>query len=135
MPKHSSSDGFQDGVPGICNECFLKQKPSKQYHCEHNHRLAVLIEGCWKTSRDALNEAGHRARPGGTTTATSSATPNERLSTEQQRQDKYRQWLSRENTLPAKRSPPDASIYSWRGYNNWADKVYQTWKVDEPVDS
>ena len=27
MPKHSGSDGFQDGLPGICDECFKMQKP------------------------------------------------------------------------------------------------------------
>ncbi len=56
MPKHSGSDGFQDGLPGICDECFKEQKPSERYYCPHDKRLAVLSEGCWETFRDV--EAG-----------------------------------------------------------------------------
>jgi hypothetical protein len=26
------------------------------------------------------------------------------------------------------RTPLDHSIYSWRGYHSWADKVRQNWK-------
>lgn len=54
---------------------------------------------------------------------------------EQQGWDAYRKWLSRVTTQPAQRSPIDSSIYSWKGYNNWADKVRQTWKSDEPAES
>ncbi len=54
MPKHSGSDGFQDGLPGICDERFKEQKPSERYYCPHNKRLAVLSEGCWETFRDVL---------------------------------------------------------------------------------
>ena len=57
-------------------------------------------------------------------------TPNE-----QQGWDAYRKWLSRVTTQPAQRSPIDSSIYSWKGYNNWAEKVRQTWKSDDPTES
>ncbi len=92
MPRHSSSDGFHDGVPGLCNECFLKQTPSKKYYCVHNQRFAVLSAGAWETFGDVVNE-------------------------------------------PAKRATLDTSIYSWRGYGNWANKVRQAWNAEEPVDS
>jgi hypothetical protein len=88
-------------------------------------------------------EANRNGQSNGTATATSSAATNDRRSSkqpdrrssEQQGWEAYRKWLSRDNTQPAQRSPLDASIYSWRGYNKWADKVRQTWKADEPVDS
>ena len=51
--------------------------------------------------------------------------------TEQQGWDAYRKWLSRVSMQPARRSAKDVSIYSWRGYNSWADKVRQSWKSDE----
>ena len=51
--------------------------------------------------------------------------------TEQQGWDAYRKWLSRVSMQPARRSARDVSIYSWRGYNNWADKVRQNWKAEE----
>jgi hypothetical protein len=54
------------------------------------------------------------------------AVPNE-----QQGWEAYRKWLSRVSMQPARRSPRDVSIYSWRGYNNWADKVRQNWESDE----
>jgi hypothetical protein len=48
---------------------------------------------------------------------------------EQHGWDAYRKWLSRVSTKPsAERTPLDHSIYSWRGYHTWADKVRQTWK-------
>lgn len=45
--------------------------------------------------------------------------------------DAYRKWLSRVSTKPAgERAPLDHSIYSWRGYHTWADKIRQTWKSE-----
>jgi hypothetical protein len=43
--------------------------------------------------------------------------------------DAYRKWLSRVSTKPTgERAPLDHSIYSWRGYHTWADKIRQSWK-------
>ena len=43
--------------------------------------------------------------------------------------DAYRKWLSRVSTKPTgERAPLDHSIYSWRGYHTWADKIRQNWK-------
>ena len=50
---------------------------------------------------------------------------------EQQGWDAYRKWLSRVSMQPARRAARDVSIYSWRGYNNWADKVRQNWKSED----
>ncbi len=48
---------------------------------------------------------------------------------EQQGWDAYRKWLSRVSPkATAERAPLDHSIYSWRGYHSWADKVRQNWK-------
>jgi hypothetical protein len=50
---------------------------------------------------------------------------------EQRGWDAYRKWLSRVATKPtAERAPLDHSIYSWRGYQTWADKVRQSWKSE-----
>ena len=44
---------FVTGIPGICNECFLKQKPLERYYFHpHNKQLTVFSEGCWETFRD-----------------------------------------------------------------------------------
>jgi hypothetical protein len=44
----------------------------------------------------------------------------------------YRKWLSRVGTKNgAERAPIDHTLYSWRGYHNWADKIRQAWKADE----
>lgn len=65
------------------------------------------------------------ARPSGKTS------PRER-GREQQGWEAYRKWLS---TVSAKgsseRAPLDHSIYSWKGYHSWADKVKQSWNPDE----
>lgn len=52
---------------------------------------------------------------------------------EQKGWDAYRKWLSSVSTSrpQAERAPVDASIYSWKGYHNWADRVRQSWKADE----
>ena len=48
---------------------------------------------------------------------------------EQHGWDAYRKWLSRVSTKPTgERAPLDHSIYSWRGYHTWADKIRQNWK-------
>ncbi len=48
MPKHSGSDGFQDGLPGICDECFGKSPSAERYYCEHNQGVAVLRDLCMR---------------------------------------------------------------------------------------
>jgi hypothetical protein len=51
---------------------------------------------------------------------------------DQQGWDAYRKWLTHVGQKPAaERAPVDHSIYSWKGYHNWADKVRQSWKPDE----
>ena len=51
---------------------------------------------------------------------------------EQQGWDAYRKWLTHVSRKPSvQRSPVDHSIYSWKGYQNWADKVRQSWKPEE----
>ena len=50
---------------------------------------------------------------------------------EQQGWEAYRKWLSRVSMQPARRTARDASVYSWRGYNNWADKVRQNWESED----
>ena len=55
MLRYSGSDGFQDGIPGICGKCFEEQKRDphpERYYCPHRKRLAVLTDGCWETFRD-----------------------------------------------------------------------------------
>ena len=51
---------------------------------------------------------------------------------EQQGWDAYRKWLKTMNRRPeARRAPIDHSVYSWKGYNSWADRVRQSWKAEE----
>jgi hypothetical protein len=59
---------------------------------------------------------------------------NERVDAtkEQQGWEAYRKWLTHVSRKPAvQRSPIDHSIYSWKGYQSWADKVRQSWKPEE----
>lgn len=71
----------------------------------------------------------HQFRPAlyakeGTVAEESPATANE-----QSGWDAYRKWLSRVSAKPTgERAPLDHSIYSWRGYHTWADKIRQNWK-------
>jgi hypothetical protein len=51
---------------------------------------------------------------------------------EQQGWDAYRKWLSSMNGKPhTRRAPIDHSVYSWKGYHSWADRVRQSWKPEE----
>jgi hypothetical protein len=44
----------------------------------------------------------------------------------------YRKWLSTVSGKAAgERAPLDSSIYSWKGYHTWADRVKQSWKPEE----
>lgn len=53
-------------------------------------------------------------------------------SSEQQGWEAYRKWLSTVSGKSAGERPAvDSSIYSWKGYHNWADRVKQAWKPDE----
>jgi hypothetical protein len=51
---------------------------------------------------------------------------------DQQGWDAYRNWLKSMNRRPeARRTPVDHSVYSWKGYHSWADRVRQSWKPEE----
>jgi hypothetical protein len=51
---------------------------------------------------------------------------------EQQGWEAYRKWLRTMNKRPeARRAPVDHSVYSWKGYHSWADRVRQSWKPEE----
>ena len=57
---------------------------------------------------------------------------NPQRGSEQKGWDAYRKWLSTvSSNTQSPRAPLDASIYSWKGYQNWADRVRQSWKSDE----
>ena len=46
--------------------------------------------------------------------------------------DAYRKWLSTVSSRPSgDRAPLDHSIYSWKGYQSWADKVKQNWEPEK----
>lgn len=61
----------------------------------------------------------------------SPAVSHERAS-EQKGWDAYRKWLSTvSGKSPGERTPVDNSIYSWKGYHNWADRVKQSWKPED----
>lgn len=46
--------------------------------------------------------------------------------------DAYRKWLSTVSSKSqSERTPIDRSIYSWKGYHIWADKVKQAWKSED----
>ena len=58
--------------------------------------------------------------------------PTREVDGEQQGWDAYRKWLKTMNRRPeARRAPIDHSVYSWKGYNSWADRVRQSWKTEE----
>ena len=50
---------------------------------------------------------------------------------EQQGWDAYRKWLSSVGRQATARAPVDHSVYSWKGYNSWAERIRQSWKADE----
>jgi hypothetical protein len=71
----------------------------------------------------------HQFRPALSTKEGGLADEHRPASGEQHGWDAYRKWLSRVSTkATAERTPLDHSIYSWRGYHTWADKVRQGWK-------
>ena len=53
----TGSDGFQDGIPGLCDECFRESPGAERYYCPHNRRLPVVTEGCWETFWDVGPDA------------------------------------------------------------------------------
>lgn len=71
----------------------------------------------------------HQFRPGLFSKENTSPEQPRGGTSEQHGWDAYRKWLSRVGPKStAERTPLDHSIYSWRGYNTWADKIRQTWK-------
>jgi hypothetical protein len=45
--------------------------------------------------------------------------------------DAYRRWLSRVQLPDKRRTAMDPSLYTWKGYRNWADKVRRDWTPEE----
>jgi hypothetical protein len=71
----------------------------------------------------------HQFRPALYSKESTAADESRATGNEQNGWDAYRKWLSRVSTKPTgERAPLDHSIYSWRGYHTWADKIRQNWK-------
>jgi len=43
----------------------------------------------------------------------------------------YRRWLTRVRTPQTRRAPLDPSLYTWKGYRNWSEKVRREWKPED----
>ena len=41
--------------------------------------------------------------------------------------DAYRQWLPQNRVSRSARGPLDPSLYTWKGYRNWAEEVKRNW--------
>lgn len=45
--------------------------------------------------------------------------------------DAYRRWLSRVQLPDKRRIAMDPSLYTWKGYRNWAEKMRRDWNPEE----
>lgn len=72
------------------------------------------------------------ARPGRHEPPTRRVRSTKEALNEQKGWEAYRKWLTSVSgkTTP-ERTPVDRSIYSWKGYHNWADRVRQSWEPEE----
>ncbi len=43
----------------------------------------------------------------------------------------YRRWLSRVQSPAGSRVPLDTTLYTWKGYRNWADQIRREWKTED----
>jgi hypothetical protein len=99
---------------------FLGGNASVQYSASH------LDKDCQQTMSE---QKSRQFRPPLYQDGQPTAEPRSSAASEQHGWDAYRKWLSRVSTKPTgERAPLDHSIYSWRGYHTWADKVRQNWK-------
>lgn len=46
---------------------------------------------------------------------------------EEQAWEAYRKWLRRGAEPKRSRGPIDPSLYTWKGYRNWAEEVKRNW--------
>ena len=66
--------------------------------------------------------------------ASDTSRTTERLSSEARQGnglEAYRRWLTRVQTPGSRRAPLDVSLYTWKGYRQWSDKVRRDWKAEE----
>ena len=101
-------------------------------------RWLVLRRNVKRSAGPMSNGKDHKFRPplyhgeqNGKATRKGSQSDGDSAPSEQQGWEAYRKWLSRVSMQPARRTARDASIYSWRGYNNWADKIRQNWESED----
>jgi hypothetical protein len=46
----------------------------------------------------------------------------------------YRRWISKAPTTRSRRTGIDPSLYSWKGYREWSDKVRRDWARENSDD-
>mgnify|MGYP001811793656 CR=1 FL=1 len=46
----------------------------------------------------------------------------------------YRRWISKAPSPKSRRSGIDPSLYSWKGYRDWADQVRRNWSKESSED-
>lgn len=84
-----------------------------------------------KTDQYRVSNHGGEGRLGAPRNTTRASSAGERR-LEQQGWDAYKKWLSTVSPRePNERSTVDQSIYSWKGYQDWADKVKRNWKPED----
>jgi len=97
------------------------------------YRLAHVDDG----QKAAMSESKpHQFKPplyhDGTANASQKAAASASGTGERKGWEAYRKWLSTvSGKPPSERAPLDSSIYSWKGYHTWADRVKQSWKPEE----
>lgn len=83
-------------------------------------RMQNVRSGIVAASPERVSAPAHPTLPG--------PVGDQPVSREQQGWDAYRKWLARVATeQTVERARMDRSIYSWRGYHTWADKVRRSW--------
>jgi hypothetical protein len=46
----------------------------------------------------------------------------------------YREWITKAPAPRVRRSGIDPTLYTWRGYRNWSEKIRRNWRPDSDDD-
>jgi hypothetical protein len=57
--------------------------------------------------------------------------PDEAAANDADGWQQYRRWISKAPAPRSRRSGLDPSLYTWKGYRSWSEKVKRNWTDDE----
>jgi hypothetical protein len=106
---------------------FLGRDRQPAYYCgTGNDRISAMAD-----SKNVNWVGDYKEESTSAANSDSALPPTEPAANDADGWQQYRRWITKAPAPRKRRTGLDPSLYSWRGYRNWAEQVKRNWQDDE----